>query len=150
MSKTVKTIAWICLVLGLLGLAVDIGLYVRGREVVTKIAEQVEAGELPALGRRFDDTESGEVIKPDESFRGKERPFGGSFPAGMRGGGFMPQWGPGRQDFRWLGFGAPILLLAAGPILLVVGAVTLIVNREPKKKETEAKKSMNKEKTHKN
>jgi len=51
MNKTVKTIAWICLVLGLLGLAVDIGLYVRGRAIVANIAERGEAGELPALGR---------------------------------------------------------------------------------------------------
>ena len=141
MNKTVKTIAWICLVLGLLGLAVDIGLYVRGRAIVANIAERGEAGELPALGRRLDDTESGEAIKPDESFEGKERPFGGSFPTGMRGGSYIPLRRPARQDFRQYGFGSPILLLAAGPVLTVIGAVTLIVNRAPIEQESKGRKA---------
>ena len=46
MNKTVKTIAWICLVLGLLGLAVDLGAYVFGRSVAVRIQESIKAGEF--------------------------------------------------------------------------------------------------------
>jgi len=38
----------------------------------------------------------------------------------------------------------PLLLLASGPVLTVVGAVMLIVNREPKKKGTPLKKGKSK------
>jgi hypothetical protein len=139
MNKTVKTIAWICLVLGLMGLAVDAGVYMRGRAFATQMAERIEAGEIPAIGGRWmgsddsGDTDAQEIQPRDGSQEGR-LPLGG-----MRGG--MDRFGAGRRaaGFGQFGFGLPILLLAAGPVLAVVGAVMLIVNRVPNGKEKELK-----------
>jgi hypothetical protein len=135
MNKTVKTIAWICLVLGLLGIAVDIGMYVRARTSAAQIAEQIEAGDLPAMGRRFEDRDEDADTDVDaEGFRmrpGKGRrriiPGGGS-----------PHFQPGRIANRSSILGLPLLLVAAGPVLTVVGAVMLIVNREPREKQSDS------------
>ncbi len=128
MNKTVKTIAWICLVLGLLGIAVDIGMYVRARTFAAQIAEQIEAGDLPAMGRRFDDGDAdGFRMRPGKG-RGEIIPGSGS-----------PHFQPGRIGYRSSILGWPLLLVAAGPVLAVVGAVMLIVNREPKEKNSDSK-----------
>jgi len=140
MNKTVKTIAWICLVLGLLGVAVDVGVYVRGRAIAAQVDEWIGTGEMPGIGRRFDSTDSDERIKPEELGSWDMRPFGGTFPGGMRGGRMLPQRVPGGYGFSQFGFGAPMLLLAAGPILAVVGGVILIVNREPLESDNKKKK----------
>ena len=57
MNKTVKTIAWICLVLGLLGLAVDVGVYVRGRALAARIQESIESGEFQTFRKRLGDVD---------------------------------------------------------------------------------------------
>ena len=139
MNKTVKTIAWICVVLGLMGLAVDAGVYFRGRAFAAQMVDRIEAGEMPAFGGRWmDSDDSGDTdaqeIQPLYGIPQGRLPLGG-----MRGG--MDRFGTGRGSagIGQVGFGLPILLLAAGPILAVVGAVMLIVNRVPKDKETELK-----------
>lgn len=51
-NKTIKTIAWICLVLGLLGVAADVGVYVRGRIWASEMQEANAFGEMPGPGRK--------------------------------------------------------------------------------------------------
>ena len=131
MNKTVKTIAWVCLVLGLLGIAVDIGVYVKARSFAAQIADQIEAGEMPFAGRRFDDDEDQDA----DGFR--MRPAKGDDW-------FMPRddsshFRPGMAGYRSFSYGWPLLFVAAGPVLAVVGGVMLIVNREPKQPEQEQK-----------
>jgi hypothetical protein len=133
MNKTVKTIAWICLVLGLLGIAVDIGMYVRARTSAAQIAEQIEAGDLPAMGRRFEDRDE-DVDADADGFRIQPRKGRGRF---IPGGG-SPHFQPGRIANRSSILGLPLLLVAAGPVLTVVGAVMLIVNREPREKQSDS------------
>ena len=131
MNKTVKTIAWICLVLGLLGIAVDIGVNVRARSFAANIAEQIEAGDMPAMGRRFDNDEGREedglITQPG---KGDGRFIPGSMPS---------QFQPATGRYRSFSFGLPLLFVTAGPVLAVVGGVMLIVNREPKQPEQEQK-----------
>jgi len=149
MNKTVKTIAWICLVLGLLGVAVDVGVYDFGRSLVTQLQGSIEAGEIPALIGKF--------TNMDEDDWGKR-----SFNQGgwFRDGGMMDS----RRDFdtffnhqrlfsgmhdgsfRSIGFAFPFLLLMSGPVLTVVGTVMLIVNREPKDSDSKEKKEKSKKK----
>jgi len=131
MNKTFKTIAWICLVLGILGIAVDVGMAVRVQTFRTRVAEQVAAGELPAVT----DKENGGKSQGDGDSRqrpgiqdGKAAP-GGGVTGGKRG-------MIGRNPRR---YGLPIVLIAAGPVLAVVGGVMLIVNRAPKEKDLESK-----------
>jgi len=131
MNKTVKTIAWICLVLGLLGIAVDIGVYVKARSFAAQIADQIEAGEMPFAGRRFDDDEDQDA----DEFR--MRPGKGDDWFMPRDGFFHFQ--PGMIGNRSFSIGWPLFFLAAGPILAVVGGVMLIVNREPKQSDQEQK-----------
>jgi hypothetical protein len=132
MNKTVKTIAWICLVLGLLGIAIDVGLYVRARTFAAQIAEKIEAGDIPVMGRRFDDGDE------DESADGfRMRPGKGDDQL-MPAGGFNPIR-RGMGGYRPFNFGLPLFFLAAGPVLAVVGGVMLIVNREPDQQEPQQK-----------
>jgi hypothetical protein len=53
---------------------------------------------------------------------------------------------PGMRDggFGNFGFALPLLFLASGPILAIVGAVILIVNREPKQVDEKKVKSKKK------
>ncbi len=156
MNKTVKTIAWICLVLGLLGTAVDVGVYVRGQSLMAQFQEAFEAGEMPAFQGRFNNAEKDGGVDRDNlqenaPDRDGEIQRGGmlsggrgfntfsnnrsGFPGGMRDGSF------GRG-----GFVLPFLFLLSGPVLAVVGAVMLIVNRTPKKEASNEKKEKNKKK----
>jgi len=153
MNKTVKTIAWICLVLGLLGVTAEVGAYVYGRSRITQYKEAVEAGEIPAFKAHFADIdEDFDKEEWEESFsdRGGWFAFGGMMDGrrgfstfskssgrlhGMRGGSI------GR-----VGFVFPFLLLASGPVLTVVGAVMLIVNREPRVSDSKDKKEKSKKK----
>jgi hypothetical protein len=155
MNKTAKTIAWICLVLGLLGVAVEVGVYVRVRSLITQVREAVEAGEIPAFKEHFADVDGDEDI--DKEDWGKS-PFdrSGSFAFGgmmdsKRGfdGFYNSRRGlPGMRDgsIGHVGFAFPFLLLASGPVLTVVGAVMLIVNREPKDEDSKEKKVKSKKK----
>lgn len=128
MSNTIKTIAWICLILGLLGLATDIGMYVHGRTMAAQFAERIEAGDFPGFQGKFRNEDSDEIL-PGDGFERRGRGVRPLIPG--RRGGFGDRFG----------FGLPILYFAAGPILTVVGAVMLIVNREPKVEQAKPKKA---------
>lgn len=139
MNKTVKTIAWICVVLGLMGLAVDAGIYFRGRAIASQMAERIEAGEIPAFGGRWTDSENSDDSDAQE-FQPRDDIQKGRLPlGGMRGG--LDRFDARRRmaGFGQFGFALPLLFLAAGPVLTAVGAVMLIVNREPKDKKTAPK-----------
>jgi hypothetical protein len=141
MNKTVKTIAWICLVLGLLGVAVEVGVYVRGRALVAQFQESVESGEFPMFKSLFaDGDKDGDIDDEDwdkDSFDRSGRFALGGMMDIRRGFEIFSNnrgWLSGMHDgsFRRIGLVFPLLLLAGGPVLTVVGAVMLIVNRTPK------------------
>ncbi|MCD6576654.1 MAG: hypothetical protein J7K66_01415 [Anaerolineaceae bacterium] len=143
MNKTVKTIAWICLVLGLLGVAVEVGAYVRAQSFVAHMRETIRAGEIPAFKGHFADIDAdGDIDKEDW----EKAPFYRSKPFAFTG--MMD----GRRAYNALPVGhiglvfLPFLLLASGPVLTVVGAVTLIVNREQKAENSKKKEDKNKKK----
>jgi len=143
MNKTIKTIAWICLVLGLLGVAVDVGVYVRGRVWVSQMQEAMVSGEMPASGGRFTDIDEDSDADTDD-LQPRRASRDSKFKFGVRGGwnGFDH---PVMRD-RFAGFShgliaAPLFFLAAGPILTVVGAVMLLVNRDPRQKNEEKNKA---------
>ena len=144
MNKTVKTIAWICLVLGLMGIAVDVGAYVYGRSVAARVQESIESGDFEGIRKRLGDVDDdGDIDDDDREAWPEDRKE--SFKAGAKLGyrtglGASPKMQGGFQGTRG-GLGFPLLLLAAGPILTVIGAVMLIVNREPKPVEAEDKKT---------
>jgi len=157
MNKTVKTIAWICLVLGLLGVAVEVGVYVRVRSLITKVREAAEAGEIPAFKEHFADVDGDEdkdIDKEDWEKSPFDRKglfaFGGMMDSKRGFDGFYNSRGglPGMRDgsIGHVGFAFPFLLLASGPVLTVVGAVMLIVNREPKAEDSKEKKVKSKKK----
>jgi len=146
MNKTVKTIAWICLVLGLLGMVVEVGIYVRARSFVAQFQESIEAGEFPMFKSRFADGDFDDEGWDKDSFDRDEWFTHGGLKEGRRGfdtfsnsRGFIP--GTRDGSVGRVGFALPFLLLAGGPVLTVVGAVMLIVNREPKVEGNKAKKA---------
>jgi hypothetical protein len=149
MNKTVKTIAWICLVLGLLGMAVEVGVYVSARSMVAKYQESVASGEFPIFKSCFVDGDTDDEDWDKDSFDRDEWFAHGGMIEGRRGfdtfsnsRGFLPGMRDG--SVGRVGFALPFLLLAGGPVLTVVGAVMLIVNREPKVSETKSKKASKK------
>ena len=155
MNKTIKTIAWICLVLGLLGVTAEVGAFVYGRSHMAQFKEAIEAGEIPAFKGHFDDVdEDGDINGKDwdkDSFdRSKWFAFGGMMEGGRGFSTFSKSGGPlpGMRDrsFGRVGFVFPFLLFASGPVLTVVGAVILIVNREPKVSDSKEKKEKGKKK----
>jgi hypothetical protein len=137
MNKTLKTIAWICLALGLLGMAVDTGALVFGRRLVSE--RQAAFNELrSAAGSLYIAKDENKDGKPDDDCLQLQQP---GWP-GIRQPGFGIQQGRGGMMFNDRGGfnGAPfagrgvflLFFIALGPILLIVGAVILLVNREPK------------------
>ena len=141
MNKTVKTIAWICLVLGLVGTVVDAGVVLRGRQMINQAKEPFEAGEMQALGRRFNDAnEKGDIDREDLENRDFDRdgrpPLGGMMDGKSGFGNFSNLQrhypGMGTSSFGRSGLGFLVLMFVGGPVLAVIGAVILIVNREPK------------------
>ncbi len=144
MNKTLKTIGWILVALGILGILADAGAFVLGHRL---------AANRQALIQQWNGSDDGQrPVKPPQYGQGvfPRQGQGGIMPRfGMRsyrnGGGFM--------RFRPRGFFfLPVLFFALGPVLLVVGAVLLLVNRVPKEKkekvepkeEKETKKSKSK------
>ena len=144
MNKTLKTIAWICLALGLMGTAVDAGLLVYGSKLVVKrqaaleaIQDAKQSGSVPVAKNTCIAEDADQDGKPDGDCLQVQVPglpgqqgFGGKLlqrdtRLGMRGG-FAGRRMAGRGIL-------PLFFLALGPILLIVGAVILLVNREPKK-----------------
>lgn len=153
MNKTVKTIAWICLVLGLLGVTAEVGAYVYGRSRMTEFHEAIEAGEIPAFKDHFFDAD-GDIDQEEweENFSDRDGWFAfGGMMDGRRGfdtfsksSGRLP--GMRSSSFGRVGLAFPFLLLASGPVLTVIGAVMLIVNREPKESDSKDKKEKSKKK----
>ncbi len=164
MNKTLKTIAWICIALGLLGLVVDAGALMYGRNIVRErqaafeqMRSAAESGEVPAAGNRCIAEDANNDGKPDsDCLKLQQSGQPGSLGAGQPGAaqqGFGIRQGHGgmfrsnRPDFESGRFGGQGILLmfflALGPILVIVGTVILLVNREPKaemvKEEKEAK-----------
>ena len=149
MNKTLKTIAWICLALGLMGTAVDAGMLVYGRKLAAVRQTAIEIkqdakqpgnildGKNTCLAEDADqdgkpDGDCLQVQSPGQPSKpGAGQPgFGGKLQQrgtrlGMRG-----SFAGRRMAVRGI---LPLFLLALWPILLVVGAVILLVNREPKK-----------------
>ncbi len=145
MNKTFKTIAWICLVLGLLGTFADAGMLAYGCKLATArqtafqaIPDTDQAGNFPDAKNTCIAEDANQDGKPDGDCLQQQAPgqtgagqpaFGGRLMGrdsrlGMRGG-FAARGLTGRMLL-------PLFFLALGPILLVVGAVMLLVNREPK------------------
>lgn len=144
MNKTVKTIGWILVALGLLGILADAGALVFGRQLMEQRQADVEnlrpsadEGKLPAPGdyciaedKDGDGTPDGDCLQLPDRPEGSLPGRGNRWPRS----GFLTRRGPAVRG-RLTGFpGLPVFLFALGPIMLVVGAVMLLVNREPKPK----------------
>jgi len=171
MNKTLKTIAWICLTLGLLGTTVDAGMLVVGRKLVAVRQTAVEdiknqnlSGNMPNAKNICLAEDADQDGKPDGDCLKQQAP-GQFWQFGQRKQPGQPdQKGiggseSGKQPFRrnmmrmmrnnmdsprMAGHGILLFLfLALGPILLVVGAVILLVNREPKKATVKEEKEVN-------
>lgn len=148
MNKTLKTIAWVCLALGLLGTAVDAGALVFGRKIAgerqaefDEMRAEIQPGSTAAGKNTCIAEDADKDGKPDGDCltvqapvqpEGAQpgiigRPVRRAMLSKMRG-----DFGGCR--FRLFGF-LPLFFMALGPILVVVGAVILLVNREPKVKE---------------
>ena len=144
MNKPLKTIAWICLVLGLLGTAVDGGMLLYGRKItadrqaiIEAIQTEIQSGDIPDAKNNCVAEDIDQDGKPDGDCLQQQAPwqpgtgqpaFGGRLMGrdsrlGVRGG-----FAERRIAVRGI---LPLFFLALGPILLVVGAVILLINREP-------------------
>jgi hypothetical protein len=140
MNKTLKTIAWICLVMGLLGMVVDAGALIVGRTIMSNRLVIAEQNNAPANGN-------------NPQFKQPLQP--GNWQPGFRGmmgrGGMMSNF-RGRFNGGRIGLGAGIFLLffmALGPVLAIVGAVILLVHREPKNVPVKEEKDVKKDKEEK-
>ncbi len=144
MNKTLKTIGWICLALGVLGILADVGAVFLGLQFAeyrqTAIDEMREAAQKsgkPALGQLCIAEDTDGDGKPDgDCLQQPERPLRFVPRQGRWVGRGLPQLPrPGIDRKGALGINRlPISLFALGPLLAVVGAVILLVNREPKEK----------------
>jgi hypothetical protein len=153
MNKTLKTIAWICLVLGLMGTVVDAGILVAGikmaagrQTAIEDIKDQNQTGNMPNAKNICIAKDADQDGKPDGDCLKMQAPGQPGQPgAGQPFRRAMIQKMRNKMDVR-RNNGRGILLflfLALGPILLVIGAVMLLVNREPKKAEVKEKKEVN-------
>ena len=144
MNKILKTIAWICLALGLLGMVASAGALIVGRTLLAN-RQAVQSGDNPAAGSKCIAEDANKDGKPDGDCLKLQAP-------GQPGIGGRPirrsmllRLHNNFKGRRFGGFGLlPLFFVASGPILAVVGAVILLVNREPKavvvKEEKEIKK----------
>lgn len=155
MNKTLKTIAWICLALGLLGMVVGAGAFFYGRKLVgerqaafEEMRAAVQSGNAPVAGNRCIAVDANNDGKPDGDCLHSKQP--GQPGAGQPGyggrqgrGGMMFNDRAGFNGGRLGGRGIfPMFFMALGPILAVVGAVILLVNREPKSAEEKKEKEV--------
>ncbi len=164
MNKTLKTIAWVCLALGLLGMAVDGGAIIYGRKLVAgrqaafeEMQAAVQSGNGSATNNKCIAEDANKDGKPDGDCLNLQAPGQpGQLNAGQPEIGGRPirrvMLQKLRNNFnsrRFNGLGIlPLFFMALGPILAVVGAVILLVNREPKaavvKEEKEVKETKKK------
>ena len=162
MNKTLNTIAWICLALGLLGILMDAGALIFGRRLATDrqaaIAEMrasAAKGNTPSEGNRCIAEDTNKDGKPDSDCLQLQQPgwpgdgqpgFGGQPGRGRMMVNFRDRFDGGRFGQRGI---LPLFFMTLGPILAVIGAVILLVNREPKnavmKEEKEVKEEKKKE-----
>jgi hypothetical protein len=159
MNKTLITIAWICLVLGLLGTAADAGILIYGGKLIAErrtafetLQGRNQTGNAAIAKNMCIAVDADKDGKPDGDCLQHRTPGqpGAGMPAfgrllfqrgmhpGMRGG-FAGQ----RTAFRGI---LPLFFLALGPVLLVVGAVMLLVNRTPKDTASQVKKEAKEDK----
>ena len=148
MNKTLKTIAWVCLALGLLGTVVDAGALLYGRKLAgerqaafDEIRAEIQLGSTAAGKNTCIAEDADKDGKPDGDCLTVQDPVQ---PEGAQPGIIgrpvrRAMVSRMRADFgsRRIGlFGIlPLFCMALGPILAVVGAVFLLVNRESKVKE---------------
>jgi hypothetical protein len=135
MNKTLKTIAWICLALGLLGMVVDAGAFIVGRTIMSNRQALIASGNGPISGN------NPQLNQPRQP----------GFRSMMGRGGMMSNF-RGRFNGGRFGLGVGIFLLffmALGPVLAIVGTVILLVHREPKNAPVKEEKDVNKDKEEK-
>jgi hypothetical protein len=150
MNKTLKTIAWVCLVLGLLGMAVDGGAlilghrFVAGRQVAfEEMKAAVQSGKGPSAGNNCVAEDANKDGKPDGDCLNLQAPGQPGIGGRLLGRGMLFKLRNNSDGRRFGGFGIlPLFFMAMGPILAVVGAVILLVNREPKAKEEKEEKEV--------
>ena len=145
MNKTIKTIGWICLALGVLGILAGGGVFLLRQQWIADrqtTAEEYRAaltkGELPKAGNYcLAEDEDGDG-KPDgvclqlPALREKPSQRGALRPESR-----LMQIPRTRLSANRFGMGGGLILLfALGPILAVVGAVILLVNYPPKQQTT--------------
>lgn len=144
MNKTVKTIGWICLALGALGILVDAGAVLAATQfrterlaAIEEISESIQNNERPARSELCIAEDADGDGKPDGDCFQRSDVTKGLLPRqdGQPGRGLMRLPRAGFDRRAGIGFGGlPIFLFALGPILAMIGAVMLLVNREPKEK----------------
>jgi hypothetical protein len=149
MNKTLKTIAWICLVLGLLGMVVDAGVLIAGRNMMANrqvIAGQnntPSAGSTPQFGAPCQQGTCQQGFGKQGNW---QQGFGGRLGRGGMMLNFRGRFNQGR--FGLLGIFA-LFLFALGPVLAIVGAVILLVHREPKNAAVKEEKEVKEDKEEK-
>jgi hypothetical protein len=139
MNKTLKTIAWICLVLGLLGMVVDAGALIVGRTIMSNRQALIASGNAPITGNNPQLNQPRQPGTWQQGFRG------------MMGRGGMMFNNRGRINGSRFGLGGIFLLFffALGPVIAIVGAVILLVHREPKNAPVKEEKDVKKDKEEK-
>lgn len=144
MNKTLKTIAWICLILGILGTAVDATALVVGqhflsvRDASFTEMRQDKGNNKVNPDRTFCIAEDANNDgKPDgDCLQAQPQVMPGFAKQGLgRNPGQSGTPGYSRSRFDNNRFRHPAILLLflflAGPVLAIVGAVILLVNRSP-------------------
>jgi hypothetical protein len=148
MNKTLKTIAWICLVLGLMGMVVDVGVLVFSRKLADErqtafeeMRAEIQPGKVLDGKNKCIAEDTDKDGKPDGDCLKLQAPGQPSQPGeGQPGIGgrtlrrsMLLKMRNNMDGRRFNGRGIlPLFFLALGPILVVVGAVILLVNRDPK------------------
>lgn len=148
MNKTLKTIAWVCVVLGIMGMLAILAILGFGQinsadrraQTLYSVMKTPEFNLAEYTSDCILENEEGESYINAECIAPKERnltsrklaiprlrPQGRIFSFRPQRG-FLP-YQPSSPSFFL------VLLFASGPVLTAVGAVILIVNREPRKKE---------------
>jgi hypothetical protein len=138
MNKTLKTIGWILVALGILGILLDAGALVFGHRLA--------ANRQAVIQQWKGNDDQPQFNPPQNDGQRNFAPRDGSMPRlGSRGGfynrGGMMRGRPGGFFFL------PVFFFALGPVMAIVGAVILLVNRPPKEKKEkkEAPKEKGKE-----